>query len=144
LNPSDERTSAFRHSERLNEQRKLKDRVPCERAVRINRACPETIDAGSPKRQANVEPPTKLAMVRRSDIKAKKEDKGADKAELTEQKRMLSSNNQQKREATNQKDETRKGRRLRLETLNSSNERTSAFRNLERLNEKKKPNDKVP
>jgi hypothetical protein len=63
LNSFDERTSAFRHLERLNEQRELINKVPCERAVSIDRACPKTNDAGSPKGQAKVEAPTKLAMV---------------------------------------------------------------------------------
>jgi hypothetical protein len=72
---SNELTSAFRCTERLNEQRELVKKVPRKRAVRNDGASPEKNDAESPqeKGQANNEElPTTLAKVRRSDVEAEK------------------------------------------------------------------------
>jgi hypothetical protein len=81
-NSPDERTSAFRHSEKLNERRELVDRFPGERAVTHDRARPETdVTATSPKEQAKDELPTELERVRRSDVEAKEEDEVADETE---------------------------------------------------------------
>jgi hypothetical protein len=79
LTSSYELTSAFRHSERLNEQRELVEKVSGERAVvGDDGARPKTNDAKSPKGQANNKLPTTLAGVRRLDVEAEEEDEAAD------------------------------------------------------------------
>jgi hypothetical protein len=58
-------------------------------------------------------------------------------AELEKQRRTPSSKNKRKTTASNQKSETRKRRRPRPDSLNSPNERASAFMHSERLNEER-------
>jgi hypothetical protein len=72
--------SAFRQSERLNEERILKDQVSSKRTVIDDGARPDTNDANNPKGQATIELPTTRAGVQRSDPGAEEEDAAAAKA----------------------------------------------------------------
>ena len=82
LNSSDERTSAFMYSERLNEERDPVEKAPRkERAVRNDEARPETIEVKSPEEFEGDELPTELARVRRSDVEAEQEDEAANEKE---------------------------------------------------------------
>ena len=95
LDSSDERTSAFMCSERRIKRSRLDEKVPSERAVRNNRARPETNDAKRPNGPTNDELPTKFARVRRADVEAEMEDKVADEtktdkpAKLADQRNLV-------------------------------------------------------
>jgi hypothetical protein len=80
LTPTYELISAFRQSERLNEERILKDQVSSKRTVVDDGARPDTNDASNPKGQATIELPTTQAGVQRSDPGAEEEDAVAAKA----------------------------------------------------------------
>jgi hypothetical protein len=79
LTPPYELTSAFRQSERLNEERILKDQVSSKQTVACDGARPDTNYANNPKGQATIELPTTRAGVHRSDPGAE-EDAAAAKA----------------------------------------------------------------
>jgi hypothetical protein len=83
---SNELTSAFRYSERLNEKRDLVvEEVPRKRAIGNDRARPEKNEAEIPQGegQANNElVPTTLVKVRRSDVEAEKEDEVANEIKI--------------------------------------------------------------
>jgi hypothetical protein len=74
LTPPYELISAFRQSERLNEERILKDQVSSKQTVVDDGARPDTNDANNPKGQATIELPTTRAGVQRSDPGAEEED----------------------------------------------------------------------
>jgi hypothetical protein len=77
LDSPNERISAYMHPAKSNEQRELDKKVPRKRAVRDDRARPETNEARSPKSRAGDELPTELPRVRRADVEAEKEDEAS-------------------------------------------------------------------
>jgi hypothetical protein len=79
LGSPDRRTSAFLHSERLNEQRRLSDQAPRRQAVVVGDK--SVNQSGSPKGREIADLPTELARVRRSDVEAEPEDGVASETE---------------------------------------------------------------
>jgi hypothetical protein len=93
---SNELTSAFRHSERLNKKRDLVvEEVPRKRAIGNDRARPEKNEAEIPQGegQANNELPTTLAKIRRSDVEAEKEDEAANEIETNKPTKLADQRN---------------------------------------------------
>jgi hypothetical protein len=87
LTPPYKLISAFRQSERLNEERILKDQVSSKRTVADDGARPDANNANNPKGQATIELPTTRAGVQRSDPGAEEEDAVAAKASTIGDKR---------------------------------------------------------